>query len=154
MTRMTTEAPASSLEEMSAEDCHTYLGLGTVGRLAMIIDDYPLVVPMNYRMLTDAAGTGILFRTGPGSSADRAPERVAFEVDGIDHYHRQGWSVVVRGDLHHLDQAEIELMSEDFDPGPWPREKTTWLILRPKSVTGRRLRAAEPEWTLHPDGYL
>ena len=133
------------------------LGLGTVGRLAMVIDDYPLVIPVNYRMLTDSVGMGILFRTGPGSSVDRAPERVAFEIDGIDGYRQQGWSVVVRGDLHHLDQSEIDLMSKDFDPRPWPKEttaKTAWLILRPKSISGRRLRAVEPEWTLHPEGYL
>ena len=151
---MTTDAAATPLEELSAEDCLTHLGLGTVGRLAIMIDDYPLVLPVNYRMLHDTAGTGILFRTGPGSSIDRAPEHVGFEIDDIDHYHRQGWSVVVRGDLHHLDEAEIELMSKDFDPRPWPKEKTAWLVLRPKSITGRRLHAVEPEWLLHPEGYL
>lgn len=151
---MTTDATAPPLEVLSHDECLTYLGLGTVGRLGMVIDDYPLVVPVNYRMLNDDVGTGILFRTGSGSSMDRAPERVAFEIDQIDHYHRQGWSVVVRGDLHHLDQAEIELMSQDFDPRPWPIDKTTWLVLRPKSITGRRLHAVEPEWLLHPQGYL
>jgi hypothetical protein len=105
-------------------------------------------------LLNDAAGTGILFRTGPGSSVDRAPEHVAFEIDDIDHYHRQGWSVIVRGDLHHLDEAEIDLMSQDFDPRPWPEAKTAWLVLRPTSITGRRLHAVEPELLLHAEGYL
>jgi nitroimidazol reductase NimA-like FMN-containing flavoprotein (pyridoxamine 5'-phosphate oxidase superfamily) len=151
---MTTEAVTSPIEELSPQDCRMQLGLGTVGRLAIVIDGYPLVLPVNYRMLDDAAGMGILFRTGPGSSLDRAPAHVAFEIDGIDHYHRQGWSVVVRGDLHHLDQSEIDSVRENVDPRPWPGDLTTWLILRPKSITGRRLRAAEPEWTLHPEGYL
>lgn len=151
---MTTEAVTPVLEELSPDDCRMQLGLGTVGRLAMVIDDYPLVVPVNYRLLSDAAGLAILFRTAPGSSVDRSPEHVAFEIDGIDHYHRQGWSVVVRGDLHHLDQAEIDLMVDEFDPRPWPKEKTSWLVLRPKWITGRRLLAAEPEWTLHPEAYL
>ncbi len=130
------------------------LGLGTVGRLAMMIDDYPLVVPVNYRLLDDAAGVGIVFRTGPGSAIDRAPAHVAFEIDGIDHPHHQGWSVVVRGDLHHLDASEIEVMSRNVDPRPWLDERTEWLVLRPMSITGRRLRAAEPEWRLRPEGYL
>lgn len=106
---MANDAVVSPLDELSPEDCRMQLGLGTVGRLALVIDDYPLVVPVNYRLLNDEAGTAILFRTGSGSSVDRAPEHVAFEIDGIDHYHRQGWSVMVRGDLHHLDEAEIDL---------------------------------------------
>ncbi len=151
---MTIDTVVAPLEQLTPEDCRMQLGLGTVGRLAMVIDDYPLVVPVNYRLLEDAVGTGILLRTGPGSSVDRSPEHVAFEIDGIDHYHRQGWSVVVRGDLHHLNQSEVDLMSGNFDPRPWPKEKTSWLILRPKTITGRRLRAVEPEWTLHPEAYL
>ncbi len=154
MTRNVDVETVPPLEELSAEDCRMQLGLGTVGRLAMILDGYPLVVPVNYRMLSDEAGTAILLRTAPGSTIDRAPAPVAFEIDGIDHYHRQGWSVVVRGDLRHLEQAEIDLMGDQFDPRPWPTGKTAWLVIRPLSVTGRRLRVSEPEWTLHPEAYL
>lgn len=71
---MAINAVASPLEELSPEDCLMQLGLGTVGRLAMVIDDYPLVVPVNYRLLSDAEGAAILFRTGLGSSVDRAAE--------------------------------------------------------------------------------
>ena len=43
-----------------------------------------------------------------------------------------------------------------FDPEPWLAigTRTSWLVIEPFSITGRRLHAAESEWAFHPSAYL
>jgi uncharacterized protein len=149
---MNTAPPASAdtgLEELSQHECRLLLDLTTIGRIAFVVDGLPIVFPVNYRFLSAESGPWIVLRTRPGNGLDGAPEQVAFEIDGIDHDHQQGWSVLVRGLLHHLDQDEIERFSERFDPKPWPRrDRTSWLAIKPQSLAGRRLQVAEDEWTV------
>ena len=153
---MTTAVPVDGLlEELSDEECRLLLGLAAVGRIGFVVDGLPVVLPVNYRLLTDEVGVWIVVRTRPGNSIDTAPAQVAFEIDGIDHDHKKGWSVLVRGALHHMDHNEVELFNTRFDPKPWPKDdRTAWLAIKPQSVTGRRLLAAESEWELSSDGYL
>ena len=151
--RTTPETGGSQLDELSAEECHLLLSLGAVGRIAFVVDELPMVLPVNYRSVADDSGFWILLRTRPGNVIDRAPDEVAFEIDGVDHDHQQGWSVLVRGVLHHLDHNEVELMTKRFDPKPWPGQATTsWLAVKPRTITGRRLRSPTGEWTLPDDG--
>jgi uncharacterized protein len=155
---MTTAGPMSTqgqLEELSDDECRLLLGLGAVGRIAYVVDGLPIVLPVNYRLLNDDSGLWVLLRTRPGNTIDRAPQQVAFEIDGIDHDHQQGWSVLVRGVLHHLDRNEVELFNKRFDPKPWAQEdRTSWLAIKPRTVTGRKLQAADPEWAFPPEAYL
>jgi hypothetical protein len=48
---------------------------------------------------------------------DRAELLVAFEIDSIDPYHQQGWSVLVRGTLHHVDPDAADFRQR-FDSAP------------------------------------
>ena len=81
-------------------------------------------------------------------------DRFAFEIDGIDPAHQQGWSVLVRGTLHHVDPDAAEFR-ERFDPEPWlVEERDAWLVVDPFAITGRRLHPAEPEWAFHVRAYL
>jgi len=147
--------PQVQLAELSEDECRHLLSLATVGRIAFVVGDSPVVLPVNYRFLNDESGLWILLRTRPGHAVDRAPENVAFEIDGIDHDQQKGWSVLVRGVLRHLDHNEIELLSRRFDPKPWPQqERTSWLAIKPQTVTGRRIKAAEPEWPFPSEAYL
>jgi nitroimidazol reductase NimA-like FMN-containing flavoprotein (pyridoxamine 5'-phosphate oxidase superfamily) len=126
-----------------------------VGRIAFVVDSLPIILPVNYRLLDGDTGLWILLRTRRGSGIDGAPEQVAFEIDGVDLDHHQGWSVLVRGVLHHLDHNDIELMRTRFDPKPWPEgERSSWLAVKPQAVTGRRLRGDEREWAFSPGAYL
>jgi hypothetical protein len=44
---------------------------------------------------------------------------------------------------------------ERFDPQPWIlAERDAWLIIDPFAISGRRLRAREPEWAFAVDAYL
>jgi nitroimidazol reductase NimA-like FMN-containing flavoprotein (pyridoxamine 5'-phosphate oxidase superfamily) len=144
------------LEVMSADECTTFLGLSSVGRIAFVIAGRPMVFPVNYRWLADAPGPWVLLRTHPGHSVDMAPAEVAFEIDGIDHEHEQGWSVLVRGTLRHLDADEVErYVGTRFDPKPWVHDsRTAWLAIEPLLTTGRRLHPADYGWVLPSEGYL
>jgi hypothetical protein len=79
---------------------------------------------------------------------------VGFEIDGIDITDQQGWSVLVRGTLHHV-RPDLAGFAERFDPEPWiDADRDAWLIIEPFSITGRRLRSPQPEWAFHLAGYL
>ena len=142
------------LEELSYDECRFQLGLGCVGRIGFVVDGLPIVLPVNYRLLIDESGLWLLLRTRPGNVIDRAPEQVAFEIDGIDEDHQKGWSVLVRGLLHHLDDHEIETFIRR-DPKPWAKQdRTAWLAIKPHAVTGRRLQASEGGWAFPSEAYL
>ena len=142
------------LEALSTEECMRLLRETVVGRIAFVVDDQPEVLPVNYRLIESRGttpGTWIALRTRPGNVIDRSSMIVAFEIDGTDPSHRQGWSVLVRGELHHVDRLAVE---ERFDPEPWLADRDAWLVVQPFEITGRRLHPEEPEWKFHPRAYL
>ena len=142
------------LEELSLDECMNYLRESTVGRVAVVEHDFPIVVPVNYRLVESPGITWVALRTRPGNILDRAPMNVAFEIDGVDPVHHQGWSVLVRGTLHHVDPDAADFR-ERFDPEPWVTdERDSWLVIKPFAITGRRLHPAETEWAFHLRAYL
>jgi nitroimidazol reductase NimA-like FMN-containing flavoprotein (pyridoxamine 5'-phosphate oxidase superfamily) len=139
------------IEELPIEDCLDLLRSATVGRVSVQVDDFPAIVPVNH-LLVESAGDGplVYLRTRAGTVIDRAGERVAFQIDGFDVLHRQGWSVLVRGTLRHPGQdapGVVELES-------WASGRDTWLLIEPQAISGRRLHAAPREWPFHPRAYL
>jgi nitroimidazol reductase NimA-like FMN-containing flavoprotein (pyridoxamine 5'-phosphate oxidase superfamily) len=142
------------LETLSYDDCLRILRDQSVGRLAVVIDEFPIVLPVNYKLVGIDARVWVAIRTRPGNVIERAPINVAFEIDGIDPAHQEGWSVLVRGTLHHVDPDAADFRRR-FDPEPWmDAERDAWLAIEPFAITGRRLHAAEREWAYHPRGYL
>ena len=142
------------LESLSPDACDTLLRETSVGRLAFVVDGSPVVFPVNYRMVETAGRTWIALRTRPGNVIDQAPKMVAFEIDGIDREHEQGWSVLVRGTLHHVD-PDAAGFRERFDPEPWlGADRDAWLVIEPFAVSGRRLHPQEREWAFHLRAYL
>ena len=85
------------LEQLPYEECLRRLREGTVGRIAVVADDFPIVLPVTYRLVETTGLTWIAVRTRPGNVIERASMNVAFEIDGIDPVHKQGWSVLARG---------------------------------------------------------
>ena len=155
---MTSSRPTEfdvELEELSEQACRLLLGVAAVGRIAFVVDGLPIILPVNFRLLTDDSGLSILLRARAGHSIDGATRQVAFQIDGIDPGHQQGWSVLVRGELRHLDENEIEGLIDQFDPKPWPQqERTSWLAIRAQTVTGRKLLEVESEWAFPSEAYL
>jgi nitroimidazol reductase NimA-like FMN-containing flavoprotein (pyridoxamine 5'-phosphate oxidase superfamily) len=139
--------------ELTARECKDLLAACRVGRIGVVVDGEPVVLPLNYRWVDDGQGAYVALRTRPGNVIDRAISKVAFEIDGIDDYHRTGWSVLVRGTLHHvLADAHVRPL---IDSHPWlARDRESWLVIAVDRVTGRRLTEQEPEWAFHIRGYL
>jgi len=150
----------TDLVELSYEECLLLLAAHSVGRLAVIAEPYPLLFPVNYRLVDGRGGpptpghTWIAIRTRPGNPIDRAPIFVSFEVDGIDHEHHAGWSVLVAGTMHRIDPDAADFAAR-FDPQPWLRDdRDRWLVIDPTRVTGRRLRRQDVEWAFPERAYL
>jgi nitroimidazol reductase NimA-like FMN-containing flavoprotein (pyridoxamine 5'-phosphate oxidase superfamily) len=135
--QLTSLSPDESLDLLRSHD---------LGRLAVIVDDIPMVFPVNYAVHDDA----IVIRTAPGTKWDAADGRdVCFEVDEVDLFHRSMWSVVIIGKAVH---AEIE--------GPHrarplvPGEKASVIRIAIEKATGRRLATDADAIELDPHGYL
>jgi len=141
-------------EELDLDTCLEHLRQHIVGRIGVIVDGCPVVLPVNYRLMETAGLTWVVLRTRTGNVIDTASERVAFEIDGIDVMRERGWSVLVRGTLGHVDPRAAEFRSR-FDPEPWlSDDRDSWLMIEPFSITGRELRSAEQLWAYDARAYL
>jgi nitroimidazol reductase NimA-like FMN-containing flavoprotein (pyridoxamine 5'-phosphate oxidase superfamily) len=144
----------AQLQALSYEECLQLLREHAIGRIGVVLDDAPFVLPVNYRLVETVGLTFVAVRTRPGNTIDRAGLQVAFEIDEVDLAHRQGWSVLVRGTLHHVD-ADAAGFKSRFDSHPWiEAERDAWLIIQPFSITGRQLHPATHEWAFHIRAYL
>ncbi len=130
----------ASLDEIGRSECLGLLATASVGRVGLIIDGKPEVLPVNYGL----DGDSVLFRTAAGTVLNQASRRVvAFEVDHVDEATHTGWSVLVQGLAHDI--------SETIDPTSerlrrlalitWaPDSRQRWFRVMPDRITGRRLR--------------
>jgi nitroimidazol reductase NimA-like FMN-containing flavoprotein (pyridoxamine 5'-phosphate oxidase superfamily) len=142
------------LEELPLDECLAQLRQWSVGRIAVVVNEFPVILPINYRLVEADGIAWIAVRTRPGNVIDRAPMHAAFEIDSLDSYHQGGWSVLVRGTLHRVDPDAADFRAR-FDPHPWLREeRDAWLVIQPFAITGRRLHPATPDWAFHQRGYL
>jgi nitroimidazol reductase NimA-like FMN-containing flavoprotein (pyridoxamine 5'-phosphate oxidase superfamily) len=139
-------APASSgaeLREMSRAECLQLLAAEQVGRLAVNLGEGPPVIrPLNFAF--DESSQSIVFRTGVGSKlhATIRAKQAAFEVDGLDHQGRTGWSVIVQGLIEEITEPREIARLERLGVEPWsPGDKSHWVQLRARTVSGRRLVA-------------
>jgi nitroimidazol reductase NimA-like FMN-containing flavoprotein (pyridoxamine 5'-phosphate oxidase superfamily) len=132
----------TKLLPLGRDECLALLRQGRVGRLAVVIDGQPHVIPLNYAM--DEEGV-VVFRTAELTTATEASlSNVAFEVDDIDIEHHTGWSVAVHGRGLNMTNA-LDPQSErlrQLPIRPWaPGERDQWFRITPSEITGRRLAA-------------
>ena len=142
------------LAELDYEECRELLRSTVVGRIAMVVNDYPIILPVNYRMVETSAPVWLAVRTRPGNVLDEGSVPCAFEIDGIDLGGQEGWSVLVRGTLHRVD-PDAAGFRDRFDPEPWvTEERDRWLVIEPYFITGRKLTRPIGEMSYNPDAYL
>jgi nitroimidazol reductase NimA-like FMN-containing flavoprotein (pyridoxamine 5'-phosphate oxidase superfamily) len=128
-----------SMDMLSRDECLALLADHQLGRLAVVIDDQPVIFPVNYALEGDAIGV----RTDPGLKFDAALlSKVAFEVDGVDAESHEGWSVVVLGSGREItdaiDAASVRMREAPLVP--WaPGDKAQWIKIFSETITGRRL---------------
>jgi nitroimidazol reductase NimA-like FMN-containing flavoprotein (pyridoxamine 5'-phosphate oxidase superfamily) len=134
--------PEERWHELAVAECHVLLGRCHLGRLALVENGMPVILPVNYLM--DAGS--VVFRTKAGSKLDAAARRspVAFEVDGIDETNRTGWSVLVRGRAEQVTgDAELTRLRQ-LPLVPWaPGARPYYVRIRLGEVTGRRVSVAQ-----------
>ena len=92
------------IETLSDEECGSFLGRASVGRVGVTIDALPVVLPVNFALVEDA----VVFRTTPGTKLSMALHGavVAFEVDDYDPNGDRGWSVLIQGTAAEVTDAD------------------------------------------------
>jgi nitroimidazol reductase NimA-like FMN-containing flavoprotein (pyridoxamine 5'-phosphate oxidase superfamily) len=141
---MTTDDPRggliATLEKLGESECYNLLATETVGRVGLLVQGRPEVLPVNYAL----DGTTVLFRTAEGSVLNDASLCVvAFETDWVDEASHAGWSVMVQGVAQDIGDA-IDATSERLrrlSLITWaPGTRQRWFRIDADKVTGRRIR--------------
>ena len=124
---------------LTLEECERLLEAGSIGRIAVISAGEPLILPVLFKYVERS----IAFRTAPGEKLDAVWQNLpaAFEIDNWDTKARTGWSVLVRGQTETVEDetriAELESVGlEDWVP---PEQPTSWVLIHPVEITGRRI---------------
>jgi nitroimidazol reductase NimA-like FMN-containing flavoprotein (pyridoxamine 5'-phosphate oxidase superfamily) len=127
-------------EVLDRSECERLLASQQVGRLAVVVDRYPMVFPVNFAVDN---GT-IVFRAGRGSKLTAAQhQNVGFQVDEVDVPARTAWSVLVTGMAETVgDEHDATLVARSralaIDPLE-PGSKDHWVRIIPASMSGRRI---------------
>jgi uncharacterized protein len=135
-----TEGPRRQVrwQELTKGECFELLAREQLGRVAVVDDRGPIVLPVNFVLDRHM----VVFRTGEGTKLDAAirGSRVAFEIDGAGAAAHTGWSVVVRGEAVEVtDPAELARL-RGLPLSPWaPGAKSRYVRILPAALTGRRI---------------
>jgi hypothetical protein len=128
----------SGLDVRTRAECLRLLGTRRVGRLGFLVDDQPMVLPVNY----GSENGVVVFRTGEGAKLDGTRKgRVAFEVDDLDADGCAGWSVVVQGfaaDITGTDDWFDERLRVLAGPACVPGVADHYVRVTPTQISGRR----------------
>lgn len=132
---------AGSLRELTGMECWQHLAEHSVGRIAYVEPDGPVILPLNY-----VAHDGkIWLRTASyDQMAIHLPGmRAAFQVDHVDEHDQSGWSVLVRGRAEHV-LADQHPQHDGPGSTPWAAgTRTMTFCLTADEVTGRLLHGRD-----------
>ena len=127
---------SSEIEQLLDHACWQLVRSVPVGRLAVVVDGAPEIFPVNH--LVDHAA--IVFRTAAGTKLSAADgQRVAFEVDGVDHASGRAWSVVLKGRAKRVSALYDVVESFQMPLTAWqPGAKPIFVRIDVDAVSGRR----------------
>jgi hypothetical protein len=134
---MSTSPPESHIENLAPDECWKYLRSSYIGRLAVINGAAPEIFPVNFMVVEET----VVFRTAPGTNlrALLKGTAAAFEVDGLNPYGTEVWSVVLKGEPGTFDGDPAALQEAGPDRDPWqPGLKEHLVQIRPAEISGRR----------------
>ena len=132
----------SAIEELGRDECLALMSTQRLGRLGVVVDGVPLVLPMGFVL----DGETVVLQTNQGTKALHSPlASVSFEVDHVDWDEGVGWSVLIQGlgqdistAIDERSEALRALAAHSWAPPPADR----WLTIIPRTITGRRVRAS------------
>lgn len=126
-------AKVRTLTGIGTSECRRLLAAASTGRVGMVHDGAPVVVPVQYVF----DGRDVFYRTRRGGLLDPGPDHrdVAVEIDGTDTLYHLGWSVLLRGIAQRIEQpAGVPVIR------PWIRHPESCTIhVATRSLTGRRI---------------
>lgn len=144
---MHNDPPQTPTEVLDPGTCWDLLHSVSVGHLAVLVNGYPEVFPVNYKVDRQS----LVFRTGEGTKLRAAggPLAVALEADGHDD--AKAWSVLVKGKAVILEPSEELRTGAALTLFPWQAgEKDHYVRIEPTSITGRRFTITSPlTWWNH-----
>ncbi len=133
------------IEELGHDECLTRMATQRLGRLGVVVDGVPVVLPMRFAI----DGDTVVLQTNKGAKVFHAPlNAVSFEVDHVDWAKGVGWSVLIQGigedissSIDERSEALRALTVHSWAPPPADR----WLKIIPRKVTGRIIHASPPD---------
>lgn len=145
----------SRLDELSYDDCMSRLASRQVGHLAVVVDHYPQVFPVNYRLDDDV----VVFRTHLGATLLAANHaNVGFYVEHLDDGTHSGWSVLIQGTAEDVTDRPGDPAtdrSRSLGVAPWaPGDQPRIVRIIPATVTGRWLTPVELGFWSNERGYI
>lgn len=127
------------MQVLGYDECLRLVGSEPVGRIAFAEGGDIHIFPINHCVLDGL----VAFRTTDGTKLGVAMEGsvVAFEADHYDTDRQAGWSVLVKGRAALVSDSELRVRLRATGLPPWRNrvDSPEWVVIRPDTVTGRRL---------------
>lgn len=132
--------PPAELVTLDPATCMELIASGGIGRCVLLEEGRgPVAIPVNFAVLDHQ----VVFRTAEAAILATAADqpRLAFEVDKIDDALAEGWSVLISGCAHLVENDEELAAVRGLGIRPWAEGvRDCYFRLRPEKVTGRRVR--------------
>jgi hypothetical protein len=121
-------------------ECRTLLKLagasGRVGRLAINGETAPFVIPVNFSVYDET----ILVRLRPGFAAHHLDgTTVTFEIDHVEPYSKEGWSVEVEGPARLMTYEEVARLGRNIPRPIVMNPGMRVFSIRPERISGRSI---------------
>ncbi len=133
------------MEELTETESLSLIEQAEIGRIGFTGRFGPVVLPVNFKVVEGS----VVFRTVAGSplgedlrtGISHADYKVAFEIDEINPVERTGWSVMIQGGAHYLDDEEERAVAQAAGIDPWVGgERDVFVRIKPTLISGRRIR--------------
>lgn len=129
----------AGMEVLGYDECLRLVGSEPVGRIAFAEGGDIHIFPVNHCVLDGL----VAFRTADGTKLGVAMERsvVAFEADHYDAEQQAGWSVLIKGRADLVTDSTLLARLRTTGLPLWRNqvERPEWVVIRPDTVTGRRI---------------
>jgi nitroimidazol reductase NimA-like FMN-containing flavoprotein (pyridoxamine 5'-phosphate oxidase superfamily) len=135
---MAEDYDANGLIRLGEEECWRFLAERSLGRLAVVHLENPLIFPVNYAL----DGRSVVFRTAPGTKLAMAAigPLVVFEVDEADELFETGTSVMVHGTMREVTDRDERSRLARLPVRAWaPGDRDHVVRVEPTWVSGRRI---------------
>jgi len=124
-----------ALEALTREQCDAHLAAGGVGRVVYSMDRGPVAVPVNFEF---TGGEIVLSTDLAKAHLLETKSLIGFEIDRVDEAMSEGWSVLVSGLAHRIDDPDEVLRLSSLDLEAWAGgERHALVKITPVTVTGR-----------------